>query len=221
MQQYLDLMRHVSADGVPARADRTGTGTLSVFGHQMRFDLRRGFPLVTTKKLHVRSIVHELLWFLRGDTNVAYLRSMGSPSGTNGPMRPASSARSMARNGARGRRRDGGTIDQIAEVIAPHPQRSRFAPADRDGVEPGRCRPHGAAALPLPVPVLRREWPAFLSALSALGGCLPRRAVQHRLLCAPDAHGRACHRPEARANSSIRWAMPISIPTISNRPTSS
>ena len=73
MQQYLDLMRRVRDTGA-RKEDRTGTGTLSVFGHQMRFDLGQGFPLVTTKKLHVRSIIHELLWFLRGDSNVAYLR---------------------------------------------------------------------------------------------------------------------------------------------------
>ena len=76
MQQYLDLMTRVMNEGT-LKTDRTGTGTKSVFGHQMRFDLSEGFPCVTTKKLHLRSIIHELLWFLKGDTNIKYLKDNG------------------------------------------------------------------------------------------------------------------------------------------------
>ncbi|RCX33015.1 thymidylate synthase [Thioalbus denitrificans] len=116
MRQYLDLMRRVREHGA-RKEDRTGTGTLSVFGHQMRFDLAEGFPVVTTKKLHLRSIIHELLWFLRGDTNIRYLHDNGVSiwdewADENGDLGPVYGYQWRSWPTP-----DGGHIDQVSQVV--------------------------------------------------------------------------------------------------------
>jgi thymidylate synthase len=116
MQQYLDLMKHVRDHGTQ-KSDRTGTGTLSVFGYQMRFNLQEGFPLVTTKKLHLKSIIHELLWFLQGDTNIKYLKENGVSiwddwADANGDLGPVYGYQWRSWPAA-----DGRHIDQINQVI--------------------------------------------------------------------------------------------------------
>ena len=146
MTPYLDLLRLV-LDGGTRKDDRTGTGTLSVFGHQMRFDLSRGFPLVTTKRVHLKAIVHELLWFLAGDTNVRYLQEHGvtiwdewaDASGDLGPV--------YGRQWRSWARPDGGSVDQIAWVVDeirrnPESRRlvvSAWNPADLDRMALAPC----------------------------------------------------------------------------------
>ncbi|MDD3608788.1 MAG: thymidylate synthase [Halothiobacillaceae bacterium] len=116
MHIYLDLMRHVREHGA-RKEDRTGTGTLSVFGHQMRFDLAQGFPLLTTKKVHLKSIIHELLWFIRGETNIRYLKENGVTiwdewADGNGELGPVYGAQWRS-----WRTIDGSSVDQLAQVI--------------------------------------------------------------------------------------------------------
>lgn len=116
MRQYLDLLRHILDRGTP-KGDRTGTGTLSIFGYQMRFDLSVGFPLITTKKLHTRSVIHELLWFLRGETNIRYLKENGVSiwdewADENGELGPV-----YGKQWRSWPTPDGRQIDQMAQVV--------------------------------------------------------------------------------------------------------
>ena len=135
MRAYLELLREALEKGV-VKGDRTGTGVRSLFGRQIRFDLREGFPLVTTKRLHLKSIVHELIWFLNGDTNIAYLKANGvSHLGRMGGRQRRSRPRlrqAMARLGRPGRARP---IDQIAWLLAEIKRNPEFAPADRFRLE--------------------------------------------------------------------------------------
>jgi len=126
MKQYHDLLKHVMDTGVD-KGDRTGTGTRSVFGYQMRFDLQKGFPLVTTKKVHLKSIIHELIWFLKGESNIKYLHDNGVTiwdewADKNGDLGPVYGVQWRTWRAA-----DGSTIDQISEVIA----RIKQKPDDR------------------------------------------------------------------------------------------
>ncbi len=192
MKQYLDLLQHILDHGI-RKSDRTGTGTTSVFGYQMRFDLREGFPLLTTKKVHLRSIIYELLWMLRGDTNVNYLHNhkvsiwdeWADDNGNLGPV-----------YGAQWRNWNSEHVDQIAQVVDsiknnPDSRRhivSAWNPSvlpDEHSKDFAANVASGKAALPpLPrlLPILCGRQQAFLPALPTQCRRVSRRSVQHRFV---------------------------------------
>jgi thymidylate synthase len=181
MKQYLDLLRHVLEHGTE-KADRTGTGTRSVFGWQLRFDLAAGFPLLTTKKLHLPSIVHELLWFLKGETNIAYLkdnkvRIWDEWADADGELGPVYGKQWRRWSGG-----DGSEIDQIQWVVD---EIKRNPDSRRLIVSAWNVADLPKMALMLPaVPAQRRQ--------------LPRRAVPPRHQCGAHAHGGAGRRARGR-----------------------
>ena len=197
MKQYHDLMRHVREHG-HRKDDRTGTGTLSVFGWQSRYDLAQGFPLVTTKKLHLRSIIHELLWFIRGETNVQYLRDnkvtiWDEWADANGDLGPVYGAQWRSWPA-----RDGSTIDQLSDVIArirKNPDSRRLivtawnpADVDRMALPPCHCLfQFYVADGRLSCQLYQRSADIFLG--------VPFNIASYALL---DPHGGACDGAEAR-----------------------
>ena len=204
MQQYLDLMRHVRDYGA-RKDDRTGTGTLSVFGYQMRFDLARGFPMVTTKKLHTRSIIHELLWFLNGDTNIGYLKDnkvsiWNEWADENGDLGPVYGAQWRSWPAP-----DGRTIDQLAQVLQtlkknPDSRRiivSAWNVAELDKMALMPCHAlfqFYVADGKLSCQLYQRSADIFLGV-----------PFQYCVLCSADSHGRAADGAEGRRFHLDRW----------------
>jgi len=166
MKPYKNFLTHILERGA-IKPDRMGTGVLSVFGYQMRFNLQEGFPLVTTKKLHLKSIIHELLWFLKGETNIRYLKENGVTIWDEWASDTGELGLVYGKQWRRWETADGRTIDQLGELI----RRIGIDPDSRRLVvsvlERRRDRPNGPAAVPCAVPVLRSAGQAVVPGVSA------------------------------------------------------
>ena len=204
MQQYLNLLDRILTEGTK-KTDRTGTGTISIFGNQMRFDMSKGFPLLTTKKLHLKSIIYELLWFLQGDTNVKYLQDHGVRiwnewADENGELGPIYGHQWRSWPG-----HNGEPIDQIKKVV----EQIKNTPDSRRMI----VSAWNVAALPLLLPVLCCRRQTLAAAIPAQRRHIPRSAVQHRLLCPAAAHGGTGDRTRAgRLHPYHRRHPPLSQP---------
>ena len=189
MKQYLDLLRRIRTEGVQ-KHDRTGTGTISIFGHQMRFNLADGFPLVTTKKLHLKSIIYELLWFLRGDTNVHYLQENGVRIWNEWADADGNLGHIYGYQWRSWPDYEGGVIDQIAEAVETirHNPDSRriivnaWNVADLKNMNLPPCHMFFQFYV---LPILRGGRKAEPANVPTQCRLFPGRTVQHRLVCPP------------------------------------
>lgn len=196
MKQYLDLLDRVLTEGIE-KGDRTGTGTISVFGHQMRFNLDEGFPCLTTKKLHLKSIIYELLWFLKGDTNVKYLQDHGVRIWNEWADETGDLGHIYGYQWRSWPTYDGGFIDQISEAVDaikhnPDSRRiivSAWNVGDLD---------HMNSSLPRILPVLRSKRTAEPATLSTQRRYLPGGTFQYSILCIAAADDGASHRSAGR-----------------------
>ena len=194
MKQYLDLLSRVLAEGTE-KSDRTGTGTISVFGHQMRFNLEEGFPCLTTKKLHLKSIIHELLWFLQGDTNVKYLQDNGVRIWNEWADENGDLGHIYGYQWRSWPDYKGGFIDQISEVV----DTIKHNPAYYcQRLERRRSGQHELTSMPCFLPILCSRWPAQPTVISTQCGYFLRSSFQHRLICPIAANDGTGNRPESR-----------------------
>ena len=192
MKQYLNLLNRILTEGVH-KEDRTGTGTISVFGHQMRFNLEEGFPCITTKKLHLKSIIHELLWFLQGDTNVKYLQDNGVRIWNEWADENGDLGHIYGYQWRSWPDYKGGFIDQISEAVetikhtAYHCQR----------MECSRLGQYESPPLPCLLSVLCGRRTFKSSTVSAQCRHIPRSTLQYRLICPAVANDGTSHRTQS------------------------
>ena len=196
MKQYLDLLNRVLTEGTE-KSDRTGTGTISVFGHQMRFNLDEGFPCLTTKKLHLKSIIYELLWFLQGDTNAKYLQEHGVRIWNEWADENGDLGHIYGYQWRSWPDYDGGFIDQISEAVETIKHNPDSPPYHCQRLECSRFKEYEPASLSCLLPVLRGRRSAEPATLPAQRGYISRSPVQYRIICTAATNDGAGDRTES------------------------